>query len=116
MGPVDAVDRALHTRSTIAKAALLTGEDILMDSIHCASFDPLVEALPGDLTHTAFIAGVVSAVDDSMPTRRFFILAISEYVHDECHAFHVWFVFDSPFVLLRLPPEFCQNRPRQQAY
>jgi len=81
----------------VAKAALLTGDDILLDSIHCASFDPLVEALPGDLSHTAFVAGTISAVDDSVPTRRSFTLAISEYICDEQRAFHVRFVFETPF-------------------
>ena len=77
----------------VAKAALLLGEDILLDAIHCAPFDPSVEALPGDLSHTAFVAGTVSAVDNSMPTRRSFTLAVSEYVRDERRAFHVRFVF-----------------------
>ena len=85
----------------VGKAALFTGEDIVLDSIHCTSFNPSVEALPGDLTHTAFVAGVVSAVDDSMPARRSFTLSVSEYVHDERRAFHVWFVFDTTF---RSPP------------
>ena len=81
----------------IGKAALSAGGDILLDSIHCASFDPSVEALPADLTHTAFIAGLVSAVDDSLPARRSFTLAVSEYVRDERRAFHVRFVFDTTF-------------------
>jgi len=84
----------------IGKAALFTGEDVLLDSIHCAPFDPSVETLPGDLTHTAFIAGVVSAVDDSVPACRSFTLAVSEYVCDERRAFHVWFVFDTTFLFL----------------
>ena len=81
----------------VAKAALITGEDILLDSIHCAPFDPSVEALPADLSQTAFVAGTVSAVDDSMPARRSFTLAVSEYVRDERRAFHVRFVFETPF-------------------
>ena len=88
----------------VAKAALLTGEDILLDSIHCASFDPSVEALPGELSHTAFVAGTVSAVDDSVPVRRSFTLAVSEYVRDERRAFHVRFVFDTTFSLFSTYP------------
>ena len=81
----------------VAKAALLTSEDILLDSIHCAPFDPSVETLPGDLSHTAFVAGTVSAIDDNAPAHRSFILAVSEYVRDERRAFHVRFVFDTTF-------------------
>ena len=53
----------------ITKAALLLGGDILLDTIHCAPFDPLVEALPSNLSHTVFVAGTVSAVDNGMPAR-----------------------------------------------
>ena len=56
-----------------------------------------MEALPADLSQTAFIAGTVSAVDDSMPARRSFTLAVSEYVRDERRAFHGRFVFEAPF-------------------
>lgn len=73
----------------VGKAAPLTGEDILLDSIHSAPFDPSVVSLPGDFCHTAFVAGTVSAIDDSVPTRRSFTLAVSEYVRDERRAFHV---------------------------
>ena len=81
----------------VAKAALFTGEDSLLDTIHCAPFDPSVETLPGDLCHTAFVAGTVSVVDDSVPARRSFTLAVSEYVRDERRAFHVRFVFHPAF-------------------
>ena len=64
---------------------------------HCAPFDTSVEALPGDLAHTAFVAGTVSVVDDSVPARRSFTLAVSEHVRNERHAFHVRFVFDTTF-------------------
>ena len=91
----------------VAKAALLIGEDIPLDSIHCASFDPSVESLPGDLCHTAVVAGTVSAVDDSVPARRSFTLAVSEYVRDERRAFHVRFVIDTIFFTLSTyPPNY----------
>jgi len=107
MALVDPIYREGSLVFIVAKAALLLsedGEDILLDTIHCASFDPSVEALPGDLSHTVFVAGTVSAVDDSIPARRSFTLAISEYICDERRAFHVRFVFDATFLFFSTYP------------
>ena len=92
---------ALHTDNSLvfltAKAALLPGDDGMLDSIHCTPFRPLEglgEALPLEPTHIAFVTGVVSNIGDvgSSGVTRSFTITASEYVRDLRRAFEIWYV------------------------
>ena len=79
----------------VAKAALPTGEDGMLDSIHCAPFTSpsggFEPCCPSKPTHTAFVTGTVSGVDTSTSIRSF-TLTTSEYVRNERRAFDVRYV------------------------
>lgn len=79
----------------VAKAALPTGADGMLDSIHCTPFisppDGFQQCLPPDPAHTAFITGTVSSTGGSDSVRSF-TLTTSEYVRDERRTFNVRYV------------------------
>jgi len=81
----------------VAKAALLAGEDGLLDAIHYVPFGSFSDSEdpppPVSSTPTAFVAGTVVSVDNSLPASRLITLNTSEYIRDQRRAFHVRFVF-----------------------
>ena len=71
----------------VAKVALPSGGDGMLDPTHCTPFRPLEgfdRALPLDPTHIAFVTGVVSDVSDTVGygPNRSFTSNTSEYVRD----------------------------------
>lgn len=79
----------------VAKAALPAGGDGMLDSIHCTPFKSPSEGFelyhPPEPTHTAFVTGTISGIDNSGSTRSF-TLTTSEYVRDERRTFNLRFV------------------------
>ena len=76
----------------VAKAALPTGGDGMLDPIHCTPFQSsLTDDIPLDPTHVAFITGTVDSTSSDGSIRSF-TLAVTEYVRDEWRAFNVRFV------------------------
>jgi len=79
----------------VAKAALPTGEDGMLDSIYCTPFIPPPEGFqqcyPPQPTHTMFITGTVTKAETIGPTRSF-TLGVSEYVRDERRTFNIRYV------------------------
>lgn len=80
----------------VAKAALPAGGDGMLDSIYCTPFisppTGFQSCHPLEPTHTAFVTGTVSSVNNSGSTRSF-TLTTSEYVRDERRTFNVWSAF-----------------------
>ena len=79
----------------VAKAALPAGEDGMLDSIHCTPFIPpsggFQPCYPPEPTHTVFVTGTISGVDNGTSVRSF-TLTTSEYVRDERRTFNVRYV------------------------
>ena len=80
----------------VAKATLKPGEEIILDTIFCAPFNPLSfmgsedpVAFP---SNTAFITGTLRAIGGNANRIRTFTLTTSEYVRGERHTFDVTFV------------------------
>jgi len=83
----------------VAKAVLPAGGDGMLDSIHCVPFTSPPEGYPPEPTHTAFVTGTVSGVNDNGSIRSF-TLTTSEYVCDEWHSFNIRFVFHQVYLAL----------------
>ena len=80
----------------VTKAALPARGDGMLDSIHCTPFlspsEGFESCYPPEPTHTAFIIGTISSIDNSGLTRSF-TLTTSEYVCNEQCTFNIRYVY-----------------------
>lgn len=90
----------------VAKAALPSNEDGILDVIHCtpfqfqSSWDDFKSFLPPGPIHTASVTGTIGAINNVGSTRSFTVNA-SEYVRDERRGFLIQFVFPTNHVCAR---------------